>query len=70
MRLKGKGIKDVRGYGQGDQHVIIKVITPTKLSSRQKELLEEIYDIGKGQKDDKHDSFFTKLKRAVKNFNE
>ncbi|PGM57859.1 molecular chaperone DnaJ [Bacillus sp. AFS053548] len=70
MRLKGKGIKDVRGYGQGDQHVIVKVITPTKLTSRQKELLEEFYNIGKGQKDDKHDSFFTKLKRAVKNFGE
>jgi molecular chaperone DnaJ len=70
LRLKGKGIKDVRGYGQGDQHIIVKVVTPTKLTARQKELLQEFYDIGKDHKDEKHDSFFAKLKRAVKNFSE
>ena len=37
--VRGKGIQDVRGYGRGDQLVQIKVVTPTKLTSRQKELL-------------------------------
>src|SRR5699024_2323663 len=31
FRLRGKGSPNVRGYGQGDQHVKVRVITPTKL---------------------------------------
>lgn len=41
MRLKGRGIHDVRGYGRGDQIVQIAVEIPKKLSARQRELLEE-----------------------------
>ena len=41
FRLKGKGAPNVRGYGHGDQHVKVRVITPTKLTDRQKELLKE-----------------------------
>lgn len=41
MRLRGKGIQDVRGYGRGDQLVTLRVVTPTKLTARQKELLRE-----------------------------
>lgn len=67
FRLRGKGIQSVRGYGQGDQHVIVKVVTPTKINDRQRELLSEFYDIMGGQvKDEKHDSFFERLKRAFK----
>ena len=36
-RLKEKGIKNVHGYGYGDLYVDIKVVTPTKLTDRQKE---------------------------------
>lgn len=36
MRLKGKGIPFLRGAGRGDQHVRIKVLTPQKLTDRQK----------------------------------
>ncbi|MFQ5801197.1 MAG: molecular chaperone DnaJ, partial [Candidatus Hydrothermarchaeales archaeon] len=41
LRIKGKGIHSLRGYGVGDQIVKIKVEIPKKLSVRQKELLEE-----------------------------
>ncbi|OGW62615.1 MAG: molecular chaperone DnaJ [Nitrospirae bacterium RBG_16_64_22] len=41
FRLKGKGIADVRGRGIGDQQVRIAVVTPQKLTPRQRELLEE-----------------------------
>ncbi|MDD2435140.1 MAG: molecular chaperone DnaJ [Bacilli bacterium] len=41
-RLKGKGIQDVDGYGRGDMYVIIKVITPTKLTKEQKKLFEQL----------------------------
>jgi molecular chaperone DnaJ len=41
FRLKGKGVPDVRGYGRGDQLVRVSIETPRKLTSRQRELLEE-----------------------------
>jgi molecular chaperone DnaJ len=41
FRLKGKGIADLHGYGRGDQLVKIVVETPRRLTSRQRELLEE-----------------------------
>ena len=36
FRLKDKGVKNVHGYGHGDLFVNIKVVTPTKLTDRQK----------------------------------
>ena len=49
MRLRGKGIPYLRSTGRGDQHVRIKVLTPQKLTERQKELLREFA----GMTDDK-----------------
>ncbi len=42
MRLRGKGISDVRGGGRGDEYVRLIITVPTHLSRRQKELLEEL----------------------------
>ncbi|MFQ6062011.1 MAG: molecular chaperone DnaJ [Methanosarcinales archaeon] len=41
FRLRGKGIPNLHGYGKGDEHVKVKVVVPTKLTKRQKELLLE-----------------------------
>jgi len=41
FRLKGRGLPDMRGYGVGDEYVTVKVVTPTKLTPRQRELLEQ-----------------------------
>lgn len=41
FRMKGLGIPYIGAYGKGDQHVVVKVTIPKKLSKRQKELLEE-----------------------------
>lgn len=38
--LKGKGVQDVQGYGIGNMIVNLKVVIPTKLNKKQKELLE------------------------------
>ncbi len=46
IRLKGKGIPHIRGYGRGDQIVEIFVETPTGLTRRQEELLKEFEKIG------------------------
>lgn len=67
FRLKGKGVRNVRGYGQGDQHIRILVVTPTKLTDKQKELIREFADIsGQGALDEQEESFFSKVKRAFK----
>lgn len=42
LRLKGKGVPALKGGIRGDQLVKIKVETPAKLSSGQKELLQEL----------------------------
>ncbi len=41
MRLKGKGVPHVRGSGNGDHYIRIKVIIPKNITKKQKELLEE-----------------------------
>lgn len=67
FRLKGKGVPNVRGYGQGDQHVVVLVVTPKKLSEKQKDLLREFNDIsGQSGIDEQEDGFFSKVKRAFK----
>ncbi|WP_374724607.1 molecular chaperone DnaJ [Calidifontibacillus erzurumensis] len=67
FRLKGKGVPNVRGYGHGDQHIKIRVVTPTNLTSRQKELLREFAEIsGENHQTEYDDSFFAKVKRAFK----
>ncbi|MEI2665517.1 molecular chaperone DnaJ [Rossellomorea sp. LJF3] len=66
FRLKGKGVPNVRGYGTGDQHVQVKVVTPSKLTDKQKQLLREFADISGQIPDEQHESFFEKVKKAFK----
>lgn len=42
MRLRGYGIREPHGSHIGDEYIRIKVKVPTKLSGKQKELLEEL----------------------------
>jgi molecular chaperone DnaJ len=41
VRVKGKGVPDVHGGKKGNQIVIVSVVTPRKLSRKQKKLLED-----------------------------
>lgn len=41
FRLRGKGIPILSGRGRGDQHVRVRVVTPTKLSEKQRDILRE-----------------------------
>jgi len=42
VRLRGKGIKDINGYGFGDLYIRLLVEVPSHLTARQKELLKEL----------------------------
>lgn len=66
FRLKGKGVKNVHGYGIGDQHVIIRVKTPTKLSEKQRQLLREFAEISGDIPEEQESSLFDKIKRTIK----
>jgi molecular chaperone DnaJ len=49
FRLKDKGVPNVRGAGRGDQHVYVKVVTPTELSRDERELFEQLRGVTKKQ---------------------
>jgi molecular chaperone DnaJ len=42
IRLRGKGIKNLHGYGSGDLYIRLMVQVPTHLNSRQKDLLRQL----------------------------
>ena len=44
FRLKGKGMPDPRGYGDGDEFVSVLVVTPSKLTADQKKLMSDFSD--------------------------
>ena len=62
MRLKGKGIQRLGGYGDGDQILTVHVETPAKLSGEQKELFTKLQELeGKGSNPMSR-GFFDKVK--------
>lgn len=66
FRLKGKGVANVRGYGQGDQHIVVRVVTPTNLTENQKDIIREFAEVSGNRPDEHEMSFFDKVKRAFK----
>lgn len=42
IRLRGQGIKDVNGYGVGDLYIRLNIVIPSRLSAKQKELINEL----------------------------
>ena len=64
LRLRGKGISSINGYGSGDLLVHVNVWTPRELNKEQREFFERMSDnenfAPKPEKSDK--SFFEKVK--------
>ena len=56
----------LRYEGNGDQHVRIKVLTPQKLSDKQKKLLEEFAELSGTKVNPEQDSFLSKMKKLFK----
>ncbi|MGF1636601.1 MAG: molecular chaperone DnaJ [Cyclobacteriaceae bacterium] len=44
LRLRGKGIKELNGYGQGDQLIYVNVWTPKNVSTEERLILEKLRD--------------------------
>ena len=62
FRLKGKGVKNIQGYGHGDLHVRVNVEVPTRLTQAQKTKLEEFSELCNGKESPLSESFFEKAK--------
>ena len=62
LRQRGAGMPVLNGRGHGDMVVQIEVETPTKLTQRQKELLEEFRSTETGEECPETSGFFARLK--------
>lgn len=64
LRLRGKGLPDVNGYGKGDLLVKVNVWIPKSLSKEDKKIVEKLkdYDVFKPGKADNKTGFFKKMK--------
>jgi len=64
LRLRGKGLPSVQGYGSGDLLVHVNVWTPKKISSEEKAILEKLKESEnfKPNPGGKEEGFFDKMK--------
>ncbi|MBA3676844.1 MAG: molecular chaperone DnaJ [Sphingosinicella sp.] len=70
IRQRGAGMPVLNGRGHGDMVVQIEVETPTRLSAKQKELLEEFRLTETGDECPASSNFFKKLKGVWEGFTE
>ena len=66
FRLKGMGVPVVHSSARGDQHVIVKVVTPTNLTTEQRHLLEEFARIEREQNEQNGKNIFRDLFEKTK----
>jgi molecular chaperone DnaJ len=62
LRLKGRGVKNLQGYGQGDLHIRVQVEVPSHLNSDQKHKLQEFAALCDGREMPLAQGFFEKAK--------
>ncbi|HEX8645123.1 MAG TPA: molecular chaperone DnaJ [Allosphingosinicella sp.] len=62
LRIRGAGLPVLNGRGHGDMVIQVEVETPTRLSARQRELLEEFRATETGEECPASKSFLGKLK--------
>ena len=65
LRLRGKGMNVLQGRGRGDMVARILVETPTRLSSKQKELLAQFRETETGEECPASKSFFARMKDVL-----
>ncbi|MBZ5647263.1 MAG: molecular chaperone DnaJ [Acidobacteriia bacterium] len=62
FRLRGKGVPVLNGRGKGDLFVEVRVQTPSKLTKREKELLQELDSLRRVDNKPEHRTLFSKVK--------
>jgi molecular chaperone DnaJ len=62
IRQRGAGMPVLNGRGMGDLVVQVEVETPTKLSAKQRELLEQFQETETGEESPQSTGFFSKLR--------
>ncbi|HEY1352746.1 MAG TPA: molecular chaperone DnaJ [Ktedonobacteraceae bacterium] len=66
FRLKNMGVPVVHSTARGDQHVTVKVVTPTNLSAEEKRLFEELERLEKERSDSNEKNIFRNLFEKTK----
>lgn len=66
FRLKNMGVPVVHSSARGDQHVTVKVVTPTNLSVEEKRLFEELERLEKERNDQNDKNIFRNLFEKTK----
>jgi molecular chaperone DnaJ len=66
FRLRGKGVKNLQGYGHGDLHVRINVEVPTHLTGHQRTKLQEFAEACDENVNPISKSFFEKAKNLFR----
>ena len=63
IRLRGEGVPQLGGRGRGDLHVLVRVEVPTRLSSEQRKLVEELAEtLPTPDMESKEKSLFERMK--------
>jgi molecular chaperone DnaJ len=66
FRVKGKGVKNLQGYGHGDLHVRIQVEVPTHLNAEQKIKLREFAALSGEDADSLNKGILEKAKKLFR----
>jgi molecular chaperone DnaJ len=66
LTLRGEGMPALRKGRQGDLRVVVNVLTPRRLSSEQRELMQQLHDTLTDENLRSEESMFAKLRRALR----
>jgi molecular chaperone DnaJ len=66
FRVRGRGVKNLQGYGRGDLHVRIQVEVPARLTAEQRAKLKEFADLCDENANPIARSFFEKAKNLFR----
>ncbi|MEY3335858.1 MAG: molecular chaperone DnaJ, partial [Actinomycetota bacterium] len=48
ITVKGLGANKLRGRGRGDLKIVVRVLTPSKLDSKQKDIFKKLREVTQG----------------------
>jgi molecular chaperone DnaJ len=68
LRLRGRGLPGLRGRGQGNLHVLVNVLVPSRLSDEQRELLRRFAESANGETypGPKQEGLFDRIRHAFR----